>query len=210
MEIVFLFSHVIINTIYFAWKEKCISMAKEAKEKCNDCINANDPRFKDLKAYIDSVRDQRGINIMVLQEAQRLFGYVPLEVQKWISLELDDISVGELYGITTFYSQFNLTKQGKHKISVCLGTACYVKGAQAILEALEQQLQIEVGGMSDDGMFTLEATRCLGCCSLAPVMMIDDDVYAKLYDTKQIPEILDKYYIETELEEEMESEVEAQ
>lgn len=185
-------------------------MAKEAKEKCNDCINANDPRFKDLKAYIDSVRDQRGINIMVLQEAQRLFGYVPLEVQKWISLELDDISVGELYGITTFYSQFNLTKQGKHKISVCLGTACYVKGAQAILEALEQQLQIEVGGMSDDGMFTLEATRCLGCCSLAPVMMIDDDVYAKLYDTKQIPEILDKYYIETELEEEMESEVEAQ
>ncbi len=185
-------------------------MAKEAKEKCNDCISPNDPRFKDLKAYIDSVRDQRGINIMVLQEAQRLFGYVPLEVQKWISLELDDISVGELYGITTFYSQFNLTKQGKHKISVCLGTACYVKGAQAILEALEQQLQIEVGGMSDDGMFTLEATRCLGCCSLAPVMMIDDDVYAKLYDTKQIPEILDKYYIETELEEEMESEVEAQ
>ena len=109
----------------------------------------------------------------------------------------------------SFYSQFNLTKQGKHKISVCLGTACYVKGAQAIVEALQQHLDIEVGGISEDEMFSLEATRCLGCCSLAPVMMIDDDVYAKLYDTKQIPEILDKYYLESELEEEMESEVDA-
>lgn len=185
-------------------------MAKEVKGKDNECIKPNDPRYKELKAYIDSVRDQEGINIMVLQEAQRLFGYVPLEVQKWISLELDFVSVGELYGITTFYSQFNLTKQGKHKISVCLGTACYVKGAQAILEALQQHLDVEVGEISEDGMFTLEATRCLGCCSLAPVMMIDDDVYAKLYDTKQIPEILDKYYLETELEEGMEEELESE
>ncbi|MBQ6496018.1 MAG: NAD(P)H-dependent oxidoreductase subunit E [Firmicutes bacterium] len=182
-------------------------MANECNVKNESCIKPDDPRFKELKAYIDSVRDQQGISIMVLQEAQRLFGYVPLEVQKWISLELWDYSVGELYGITTFYSQFNLTKQGKHKISVCLGTACYVKGAQAIVEALEQYLNIEVGGISEDEMFSLEATRCLGCCSLAPVMMIDDDVYAKLYDTKQIPEILSKYYLESELEDEMESEV---
>ena len=185
-------------------------MAEKCNGKCNDCIKPNDPRFKELKAYIDSVRDQQGINIMVLQEAQRLFGYVPLEVQKWISLELDNVSVGELYGITTFYSQFNLTKQGKHRISVCLGTACYVKGAQAIVEALQQHLDVEVGGISDDGMFTLDATRCLGCCSLAPVMMIDDDVYAKLYDTKQIPEILDKYYLESELDEEMDEAIESE
>ena len=184
-------------------------MANECNVKKDSCIKPNDPRFKELKKYLDSVRGQQGINIMVLQEAQRIFGYVPLEVQKWISFELDDVSVGELYGISTFYSQFNLTKQGKHKISVCLGTACYVKGAQAIVEALQQHLDIEVGGISEDEMFSLEATRCLGCCSLAPVMMIDDDVYAKLYDTKQIPEILDKYYLESELEEEMESEVDA-
>ncbi|MDD4200493.1 MAG: NAD(P)H-dependent oxidoreductase subunit E [Eubacteriales bacterium] len=180
-------------------------MVEKCKVNRSECIKPNDPRFKELKAYIDSVRDQNGINIMVLQEAQRLFGYVPLEVQKWISLELDTVSVGELYGITTFYSQFNLKKQGKHKISVCLGTACYVKGAQAILEALQQHLDVEVGGISEDGMFTLEATRCLGCCSLAPVMMIDNDVYAKLYDTKEIPEILDKYYLESELDEELEN-----
>ena len=180
-------------------------MAKECNVKNESCIRPDDPRFKELKAYIDSVRDQQGINIMVLQEAQRLFGYVPLEVQKWISLELDDVSVGELYGISTFYSQFNLTKQGKHRISVCLGTACYVKGAQAIVEALQHHLDIEVGGICEDEMFTLDATRCLGCCSLAPVMMIDDDVYAKLYDTKQIPEILDKYYLESELESEVDA-----
>ncbi|MDO4834646.1 MAG: NAD(P)H-dependent oxidoreductase subunit E [Bacillota bacterium] len=185
-------------------------MTEKCNGRCNDCIKPNDPRFKELKAYIDSIRDQEGINIMVLQEAQRLFGYVPLEVQKWISLELDDVSVGELYGISTFYSQFNLTKQGKHRISVCLGTACYVKGAQAIVEALQQHLDVEVGGISEDGMFTLDATRCLGCCSLAPVMMIDDDVYAKLYDTNQIPEILDKYYLETELDEEMDEAIEGE
>ena len=173
-------------------------MAKEAGGKKESCIRPDDPRYKELKAYIDSVRDQQGINIMVLQEAQRIFGYVPLEVQKWISLELDDVSVGELYGISTFYSQFNLTKQGKHKISVCLGTACYVKGAQAIVEAIQHHLDIDVGGISEDEMFSLEATRCLGCCSLAPVMMIDDDVYAKLYDTKEIPEILQKYYLGSE------------
>ena len=185
-------------------------MAEKSNGKCNDCIKPNDPRFKELKAYIDSVRDQQGINIMVLQEAQRLFGYVPLEVQKWIALYLDDVSVGELYGISTFYSQFNLTKQGKHKISVCLGTACYVKGAQAIVEALQQHLGVEVGGISEDGMFTLEATRCLGCCSLAPVMMIDDDVYAKLSDTKKIPEILEKYYLESELDEELDEAIESE
>lgn len=77
-------------------------MTEKCNGRCNDCIKPNDPRFKELKAYIDSIRDQEGINIMVLQEAQRLFGYVPLEVQKWISLELDDVSVGELYGISTF------------------------------------------------------------------------------------------------------------
>lgn len=183
-------------------------MANECNTKNESCIRPDDPRYKELKEFIDSVRDQKGINIMVLQEAQKIFGYVPLEVQKWISLELDDVSVGQLYGISTFYSQFNLTKQGKHKISVCMGTACYVKGAQAIVEALEHQLNVEVGGVSEDGMFTLEATRCLGCCSLAPVMMIDDDVYAKLYDTNEIPQILEKYYLESEHETEIEHEIE--
>lgn len=169
------------------------------------CIMPDDPRFDKLEQYIESVKDQEGITIMVLQEAQRLFGYLPLVVQKFIADKLQ-VSVGELYGITTFYSQFNLTEQGKHRISICMGTACYVKGAQAILETVQSELDTEVGGVSEDGMFTIDATRCLGCCSLAPVMMIDDDVYAKLYDMKEIPEILQKYYDEEKAESEVEAE----
>ncbi|MDO4546446.1 MAG: NAD(P)H-dependent oxidoreductase subunit E [Bacillota bacterium] len=175
-------------------------MANDCTGNGKECtISPNDPRFKELGAYIDSVKDQDGIKIMVLQEAQKLFGYVPLEVQKFIAEKLD-VSVGELYGITTFYSQFNLTRQGKHRISVCLGTACYVKGAQALLEALQAELEIGVGEISEDGLFTLDATRCLGCCSLAPVMMIDEDVYAKISDVTIIPEILEKYVLESEVE----------
>ncbi|MGI6737278.1 MAG: NAD(P)H-dependent oxidoreductase subunit E [Anaerovoracaceae bacterium] len=173
------------------------------EENRNEChFSPDDPRFAELDEYIESIKDQKGVKIMVLQEAQRLFGYLPLEIQKHIAEKLD-VSVGQLYGITTFYSQFNLTKQGKHRISVCMGTACYVKGAQAIMEALQTELGIEAGGISEDGMFTLDATRCLGCCSLAPVIMIDDDVYAKLSDTTVLPEILEKYYLAEEAENEV-------
>ncbi len=111
-------------------------MGNEGKSKCAECIRPNDPRYEELRKYIDSIRDRDGINILVLQEAQRLFGYVPLEVQKWISLYLDNVSVGELYGTSTFYSQFNLTKQGKHRISVCLGAACYVKERRPLWKAI--------------------------------------------------------------------------
>ena len=134
----------------------------------------------------------QGVTLSVLQEAQRIFGYLPLEVQKFISDEIN-VPIAEIYGVSTFYSQFNLTPKGKHKIGICLGTACYVKGAQAVIDEVAKQLDIAVGDTTPDGIFTLEATRCLGCCGLAPVMMIDDDVYAKLDDVSGIPEILNKY-----------------
>lgn len=163
----------------------------------NDCnvvakISADDKRFVELKEYIDSVRDVPGISMSILQEAQHIFGYLPLEVQKFISKEIR-IPVAELYGITTFYSQFNLVPKGKHTIGVCLGTACYVRNAQAVLDEFSKVSGVGVGGTTADGLFTLEATRCLGCCGLAPVVMIDDDVYANLDDTSGIAEILNKY-----------------
>lgn len=163
----------------------------------NDCnaaakICADDKRFVELKEYIDSLKGVQGVSMSVLQEAQHIFGYLPLEVQKFISKEIGT-PVAELYGITTFYSQFNLVPKGKHKIGVCLGTACYVRGAQAVLDGMVKATGVAVGETTPDGLFTLEATRCLGCCGLAPVMMIDDDVYAKLDDTSGIPEILQKY-----------------
>ncbi len=154
-------------------------------------VKANEKQFVVLKEYIDSIRGTQGILMQTLHKAQEIFGYLPIEVQKFIAYELDK-PLAEVYGVTTFYTQFSIEPKGKHKIGVCLGTACYVKGSQQVLDKLSKELNIKVGGTTLDNMFTLEATRCLGCCGLAPVMMIDGDVYGKL-EPKKIPDILSKY-----------------
>ncbi|MGI6732327.1 MAG: NAD(P)H-dependent oxidoreductase subunit E [Anaerovoracaceae bacterium] len=156
------------------------------------CDKSGDPRFVELKEYIDSVKGSDGVALPILQQAQRIFGFLPLDVHRFIT-EHTGIPTAELYGISTFYSQFTITPKGKHKIGVCLGTACYVKGAQKIVDKLIDELNIQIGNTTSDGLFTLDATRCLGCCGLAPVMMIDDDVYGKLDDIEAIPAILEKY-----------------
>lgn len=154
-------------------------------------VRANEKNFIELKEFIDSVKGSKGLLMQTLQKAQEIFGYLPIEVQKFISTEID-IPLAEVYGVTTFYTQFAIEPKGKHKIGVCLGTACYVKGSQLILDKLSKELNIKVGQTTKDNLFTLEATRCLGCCGLAPVMMIDHDVYGKL-EAKKIPDILAKY-----------------
>jgi len=154
-------------------------------------VKANEKLFIELKEYIDSVKDVDGSLMQVLHKAQDTFGYLPIEVQKFISSELD-VPLAEVYGVATFYTQFAIEPKGKHKIGVCLGTACYVKGAQLIMDKLTKELNVKVGGTTQDNLFTFEATRCLGCCGLAPVMMIDQEVYGKL-EPKKIPEILAKY-----------------
>lgn len=154
-------------------------------------VRANEKQFIELKEYIDSIRQSQGILMQTLHKAQEIFGYLPIEVQKFIAHEVD-VPLAEVYGVATFYTQFSITPKGKHKIGVCLGTACYVKGSQLVLDKLSKELNISVGGTTEDNEFTLEATRCLGCCGLAPVMMIDGDVYGKL-EPKKIPEILAKY-----------------
>ncbi|MDF2675737.1 MAG: NADH-quinone oxidoreductase subunit NuoE [Bacillota bacterium] len=155
------------------------------------CVKEKENEFRRLKEFIESKKETQGIMMQTLQEAQNIFGYLPIEVQKFIADETG-IPLAEVYGVVTFYTQFSVTPKGKHKIGVCLGTACYVKGAQLILDKLSKELGINVGATTEDNLFTLEATRCLGCCGLAPVMMIDDEVYGKL-ETKQIPEIIAKY-----------------
>jgi len=154
-------------------------------------VTTKKDEFKQLKEYIDSIRDSQGVLMQTLHKAQNIFGYLPIEVQKFISLEMD-IPLAEIYGVATFYTQFSIEPKGKHKIGVCLGTACYVKGSQLVLDKLSKELGIKVGSTTEDNQFTLEATRCLGCCGLAPVMMIDDEVYGKL-DPKNIPDIIAKY-----------------
>ncbi len=154
-------------------------------------LAAKKAEFKQLKTYMDSIKDSQGVLMQTLHKAQEIFGYLPIEVQKFISKEMD-IPLAEVYGVATFYTQFSIEPKGKHKIGVCLGTACYVKGSQLVLDKLAKELNVKVGSTTEDNLFTLEATRCLGCCGLAPVMMIDDEVYGKV-DPKNIPDIIAKY-----------------
>lgn len=144
-----------------------------------------------LMEAIDELRDQKGCLMPIMQAAQGIYGYLPLEVQSVIARELG-ISVEEVYGVSTFYSQFNLSPQGKYKISVCLGTACYVKGAQNVLDKIEEIIGIHAGECTSDAKFSIEACRCIGACGLAPVFTVNDEVYGRL-TADDVPDILAKY-----------------
>ena len=126
-----------------------------------------------------------------MQRAQDIYGYLPIEIQEVIADNLN-IPLSQVYGVATFYSQFALKPKGKYKIGVCMGTACYVKGSAKVLEKIQDTLGIGMKETTEDGLFSIEDTRCLGCCGLAPVMMINDDVYG-MVTPEQIDGILDKY-----------------
>ena len=144
-----------------------------------------------LKAVIEAKKDIPGSLMSIMQEAQGIYGYLPLEVQQMIAQGVG-VSVEEVYGIATFYAQFALSPKGKYNISVCLGTACYVKGSQKLVDRLSEVLGIQPGECTPDGKFSLEACRCIGACGLAPVLTVNDDVYGRLTD-KDIDGILAKY-----------------
>lgn len=148
-------------------------------------------KFNELQKYIEEMQGQKGVLMPVMQKAQDVFGYLPMEVQNFIAENLG-IPLSDVFGVATFYAQFALEPKGKHLISVCLGTACYVKNSEGILSRLCDELNVTAGKTTVDGKFTLEPTRCLGCCSLAPVMMIDDQVFGRLTVDK-VPEILKKF-----------------
>lgn len=155
----------------------------------NDC--SCDEKYGKLLAVIEANKAIPGSLIQTMHEAQEIFGYLPIEVQKFIS-EHTGISLAEIYGVATFYTQFSLKPKGEYKISVCLGTACYVKGADLLLDELKKALNIEVGECTEDGRFSLDACRCIGACGLAPVFTINDDVYGRLVP-EEIPGIVAKY-----------------
>lgn len=144
-----------------------------------------------LKEIIARNKSQKGALMPILQQAQGLYGYLPIEVQTIIAQELN-VSLSEVYGVVTFYGQFTLNPKGENRISVCLGTACYVKGAQDILTKIQDELGIEAGGITLDGKFSLDATRCIGACGLAPVITINDDVYGQIV-VDDISDIIKKY-----------------
>ena len=146
-----------------------------------------------LSIWLAEHKGVQGITLEALQKAQEIYGYVPLEVQKMVAEGLS-VPLQEIYGLSTFYSQFSLTPKGKYKVSVCLGTACYVKGAGNIYDKLQAMLGIKGGECTEDGKFSIEACRCIGACGLAPVLTINDDVYGRLSgDDTELKEILAKY-----------------
>lgn len=144
-----------------------------------------------LLAVIAKHKDQQGALMPILQEAQEIYGYLPVEVQQMIAKQTG-IPMAEIYGVVTFYTQFSLYPKGEYKVAVCLGTACYVKGSGPILDKLKERLGIDVGQCTQDGKFSLDATRCIGACGLAPVLTVNDDVYGRL-TLDDIDGIIDKY-----------------
>lgn len=144
-----------------------------------------------LKEIIAAHKDQRGAVMPVLQQAQEIYGYLPVEVQTMIAEGLG-VPLEEVYGVSTFYSQFSLSPKGQYNISVCLGTACYVKGSGKLVDKITEILGIVPEECTADGKFSLTACRCIGACGLAPVLTVNDDVYGRLVP-EDIPGILSKY-----------------
>jgi NADP-reducing hydrogenase subunit HndA len=144
-----------------------------------------------LLEVIKEHKDQRGSLMPIMQAAQDIYGYLPYQVQKIISDETG-IPIEKVYGVATFYAQFTMSPKGKYQVSVCLGTACYVKGSGNVLDKVEQVLGIKDGECTPDGVFSIETCRCVGACGLAPVMIVGGDVYGKIVPD-DVPGILAKY-----------------
>ncbi|MBQ0100049.1 MAG: NAD(P)H-dependent oxidoreductase subunit E [Eubacteriales bacterium] len=162
-----------------------------ACKKCSVPFKGTPEQEKELKAAIAAMKDEPGSLMPIIQKAQEIYGYLPIEVQTMISDETG-VPIERIYGIATFYAQFTLEPKGQYQISVCLGTACYVKGSSLVLDKITEILGIQPGQCTPDGKFSLDSCRCVGACGLAPVMMINGEVYGRL-TVDQVPGILAKY-----------------
>ena len=153
--------------------------------------NETEKMTPDLRAFIEEWKDKPGNLIMVLHKVQQSYGYIPREIAIETS-ELLKVPLAKIYGVVTFYNFFKLQKAGKYIIQVCLGTACYLRGGDDLIKEFERQLGVGVNTTTSDGLFSIEAVRCLGCCGLAPVAVVNGDVHGKL-ETKDVAGIIEKY-----------------
>lgn len=156
-------------------------------------INEDLPKekFDELETFINNLETTKGTLIEILHKAQNIFGYLPRDVQLYIARKLG-IPGSEVFGVVSFYSYFTTKPRGKHTISVCMGTACFVRGSDKIIERLKEKLGIESNEITEDGLFTLKDVRCIGACGLAPVMMIDDKVYGRVKE-EELDDIINSY-----------------
>ena len=151
-----------------------------------------DSMFKELEAYINEIPDKHGMLIAVLHKAQGIFGYLPREVQVFVGKQLN-LPISQVFGVVSFYSFFTMKPKGKHPISICLGTACYVRGADKIMDHFKKELNLEAGETTPDGKFSLDALRCVGACGLAPVVLVGEKVYGRITTLEQVKEIIAEY-----------------
>lgn len=154
-------------------------------------IKLSDQKIAQLQAICTEFNNDKGELINVLHKAQHLFGYLPAEVQEVIAKELKT-SVAHVYGVVSFYSFFTMTPKGEHPISICMGTACYVRGAEKVLDEFKRILKVKVGETTADGKFSLSCLRCVGACGLAPVVMVGEKVYGRVAPDG-VKDILDEY-----------------
>lgn len=156
--------------------------------KCKDCAEL----FRQLDAVIEQNKNLPGPIIQTLHGAQKIFGYLPREVLEYVAQKLGR-PVSEVYGVATFYHLFHLKPKGRFQFKVCLGTACYIRGSQMIVDILKEELGIGIGEVTDDHMFSIEAVRCIGACGLAPVMMVNDKVYDRLISPAKVRAVIAQY-----------------
>lgn len=164
-------------------------MRTEEQHKTED--TANDDNYHELDKVIKEYKDKEGSLITILHQAQKIFGYLPREVQQYIAAKMG-IPLPEVYGVVSFYSLFTTLPRGKYTFEVCMGTACYVKGAQHILNKLQDELGIKPGSKTDDGKYSIETTRCKGACSLAPIIGVGKDIHSKV-KPERVKDIISSY-----------------
>ncbi|XMB86204.1 NAD(P)H-dependent oxidoreductase subunit E [Mycoplasmatota bacterium WC44] len=165
------------------------SQAIEVKKPVSDELPLE--KFNELDQFINGLNTTKGALIQVLHKAQNIFGYLPSDLQLYVARKLG-LSGAEVSGVVTFYSYFTTKPQGKHVIGCCTGTACFVKGADNLMDSLKGNLNVQANEITDDGMFTLKDVRCIGACGLAPVVVVDEDVHGKLR-VDQIEDMLNQY-----------------
>ena len=166
-------------------------MGENTRTCCCECDHSEAALLARIGELAAEYRGKEGSLIQVLHMAQGIYGYLPIEVQKVIADTLD-IPLAEVAGVVTFYSFFSTQPRGRHTIRVCLGTACYVRGGKKIVERIKELLDVEIGETTKDRLFTFEVARCIGACGLAPVLMINDEVFGRL-TADEVPEILKKF-----------------
>jgi len=162
------------------------------KSKTTVVFKGTSEQEAQLDQIIAKWKGTQGAVMPVLQEGQAVYGYLPEEVQRMIALKLE-IPFEEVYGVVSFYSQFILNPKGEIDFSICLGTACYVKGAGDIVNRISQKLNVQSGTTTDDGKYSLEATRCIGACGLAPIITVNGEVYGRIKDMNEVDQIVKKY-----------------